>query len=212
MAHRRRPRASTTCSTTTSRNGRSSASSTARAAGRCSCTGWRSSSLVLSYLVCRGIVKSRVGRSLIAIRDNETAAAVMGVNRARDEDARVRPLGGDDAPSPGRCSASAATWSTPTSACFTLVGSITFVVVMVLGGGATLWGPIVGAHRLRVPSRTAPASGAPTATGVGRHVAFGWLTSSPATFILAVAAAAADVRRPVRHRRPAQAPRRQGVP
>ena len=47
------------------------------------------------YLVCRGIVKSRVGRSLIAIRDNETAAAVMGVNLARDEDARVRHLGGD---------------------------------------------------------------------------------------------------------------------
>ena len=39
--------------------------------------------LVLSYLVCRGIVKSRVGRSLVAIRDNETAAAVMGVNLAR---------------------------------------------------------------------------------------------------------------------------------
>ncbi len=38
----------------------------------------RSSSIV--YLVCRGIVKSRVGRALVAIRDNETAAAVMGVN------------------------------------------------------------------------------------------------------------------------------------
>ena len=31
------------------------------------------------------IVKSRVGRSLIAIRDNETAAAVMGVNRPRTQ-------------------------------------------------------------------------------------------------------------------------------
>ncbi len=39
--------------------------------------------LVVCYLVCRGIVKSRVGRSLIAIRDNQTAAAVMGVNLAR---------------------------------------------------------------------------------------------------------------------------------
>ena len=51
--------------------------------------------LVISYLVARGIVKSRVGRSLIAIRDNETAAAVMGVPRARDQDAGVRHLGGD---------------------------------------------------------------------------------------------------------------------
>ena len=39
--------------------------------------------LVICYLVCRGLVKSRVGRSLIAIRDNETASAVMGVHRAR---------------------------------------------------------------------------------------------------------------------------------
>ena len=37
----------------------------------------------------RGLVKSRVGRSLVAVRDNATAAAVMGVN-VRDEDARVR--------------------------------------------------------------------------------------------------------------------------
>ena len=37
--------------------------------------------LVVSYVVCRGIVKSSFGRSLVAIRDNDTAAAVMGVNR-----------------------------------------------------------------------------------------------------------------------------------
>ena len=36
--------------------------------------------VVVVYLVCRGVVKSRVGRSLVAIRDNSTAAAVMGVN------------------------------------------------------------------------------------------------------------------------------------
>ena len=39
--------------------------------------------LVIVYLVCRGLIRSRVGRSLIAIRDNETAAAVMGVNVTR---------------------------------------------------------------------------------------------------------------------------------
>ena len=38
--------------------------------------------VVIVYLVCRGVVKSRVGRSMVAIRDNETAAAVMGVNLA----------------------------------------------------------------------------------------------------------------------------------
>ena len=51
--------------------------------------------LVVSYLVCRGLVKSRVGRSLVAIRDNETAAAVMGVNRRPHQDAGVRRVGLD---------------------------------------------------------------------------------------------------------------------
>ena len=36
--------------------------------------------VLVVYLICRGVVKSRVGRSLVAIRDNSTAAAVMGVN------------------------------------------------------------------------------------------------------------------------------------
>ena len=67
--------------------------------------------LVISYLVARGIVKSRVGRSLIAIRDNETAAAVMGVHRARTKtlvfgivggDVRDRRLAVDDPPQPGQ--------------------------------------------------------------------------------------------------------------
>ena len=38
--------------------------------------------VVIVYLICRGVVKSRMGRSLIAVRDNSTAAAVMGVNLA----------------------------------------------------------------------------------------------------------------------------------
>ena len=54
-----------------------------REGGPCSSTGSPFCLLVISYLVARGVVKSRVGRSLIAIRDNETAAAVMGVHRAR---------------------------------------------------------------------------------------------------------------------------------
>ena len=73
--------------------------------------------VVVSYLVCRGIVKSRVGRSLIAIRDNETAAAVMGVNRRPDADDRLRTLGGDDRGWPAPCSASGSTASTRTCAC-----------------------------------------------------------------------------------------------
>src|SRR4051812_16213263 len=35
--------------------------------------------LAVSYVVSRNLVKSRVGRAMIAVRDNQTAAAVMGV-------------------------------------------------------------------------------------------------------------------------------------
>ncbi len=49
--------------------------------------------LVVSYVVCRGIVQAAgSGRSLVAIRDNETAAAVMGVNLVRTKTLDVRHL------------------------------------------------------------------------------------------------------------------------
>ena len=35
--------------------------------------------LVLGYLLIRNLVKSRIGRAMVAVRDNTTAAAVMGV-------------------------------------------------------------------------------------------------------------------------------------
>ena len=100
---------------------------------------------VITYLVCRGIVRSRVGRSLIAMRDNETAAAVMGVPIAATK-ALVFGV------SAGLC-ALAGSWSairignvTPTEVGnFSLVGAINFLVVMVVGGAGTLTGPIVGA-------------------------------------------------------------------
>ncbi len=101
--------------------------------------------MVLSYLVCRGIVKSRVGRSLIAIRDNETAAAVMGVNLARTK-TLVYGLAAAMTSTAGALFGIGLNGVNPDSVrLFTLVGSITFVVVMVIGGGATLWGPLIGA-------------------------------------------------------------------
>ena len=38
--------------------------------------------LLIAYLVVRGVVRSRIGRSLVALRDNETAAEMMGVHLA----------------------------------------------------------------------------------------------------------------------------------
>jgi branched-chain amino acid transport system permease protein len=139
--------------------------------------------LGLSYLVCRGIVKSRVGRSLIAIRDNETAAAVMGVDRARTKTI-VYGLAAAMTAVAGALFGIGLNGVNADLRLFTLVGSITFVVVMVIGGGATLWGPIVGAILyVYVESRTREW-GTDSEGLVG--ALFGWLKSSPATFILAV--------------------------
>ena len=99
--------------------------------------------VVIVYLICRGLVKSRVGRSLIAIRDNSTAAAVMGVNLALTKGI-VFGLSAAMCALPGCLTAMKGT-VTPDTALLTVVGSITFLIVMVVGGAGTLWGPIIGA-------------------------------------------------------------------
>ena len=56
---------------------------------------------------------------------------------------------------------------------------------MVIGGGATLWGPIVGAFAyVAVEVRTREWGGGESEGLVG--VLFGWLNGSPATLILAI--------------------------
>ncbi|KAA0233155.1 MAG: hypothetical protein JJLCMIEE_02747 [Acidimicrobiales bacterium] len=96
--------------------------------------------LVLS----RNIVKSRMGRAAVAIRDNETAAEVLGVNVARTKvlmfgvSAMLAGIGGSllviGSPIP-RVSANS----------FTIVLSITFLVALVVGGATSILGPIIGA-------------------------------------------------------------------
>ena len=148
--------------------------------------------LVAAYLVVRGIVKSRVGRSLIAIRDNETAAAVMGVDLARTKtlvfgvSAALCALAGSLFTIRGGIA------NANLIPMFTLLGSILLLVVMTLGGAATLWGPLVGAVGYVWLDDTARAWGAGGGGEEGSWVArrlhdvFGWITGSPAAFIVAL--------------------------
>ncbi len=140
--------------------------------------------LVISYLVCRGIVKSRMGRAMIAIRDNETAAAVMGVNLAATKtlafgiSAAVCALAG--------CLSTSRTGVvTPESIYITLLGSIVFLLVMVVGGAGTLGGPIVGGLLYVWLDNYTREQGEANEGIVGWL--FGWADTSPATMILAVA-------------------------
>lgn len=138
--------------------------------------------LVISYLVCRGIVKSRMGRAMVAIRDNETAAAVMGVSLARTKtlafgiSAAVCSLAG--------CLSTSRTGVvTPETIYLTLLGSIVFLLVMVVGGAGTLAGPIVGGLLYVWLDSYTREQGEKNEGIVGWL--FGWADTSPATMILA---------------------------
>lgn len=140
--------------------------------------------LVITYLVCRGIVKSRFGRSLVAIRDNETAAAVMGVNVTTT---KVLVFGA----SASLCALAGVLATlrtgvvTPEGQYVTLLGSIVFLLIMVVGGAGTLWGPIVGGLVYVWLDNTTRGFGSDSDGVIG--FLFGWADQSPATLILGVA-------------------------
>ena len=100
--------------------------------------------LFVAFLLSAGIVRSRVGRSLIAIRDNETAAAVMGVNLTRTKTLTFG-IAAAIAAAAGSVSVMRTGAAKPDTPALTLAGSIVFLLIMFLGGAASLWGPIVGA-------------------------------------------------------------------
>ena len=140
--------------------------------------------LVVAYLVCRGIVRSRVGRSLVAIRDNETAAAVMGVNLAATK-TLVFGVSAALCATAGSLSTLRSGVASPDGAYLTLLGSITFLLIMVVGGAGTLAGPIVGGLAYSWLENTTRDAGTSGDGVIGKL--FGWSDQSPASLILAIA-------------------------
>ena len=100
--------------------------------------------LAIGYIVARNLVKSRVGRAMVAVRDNQTAAAVMGVNVAVTKTVTFG-ISAALCGLAGSVFALRQTQATPDTLTFTILGSIIFLVIMVIGGAASLLGPIVGA-------------------------------------------------------------------
>jgi len=97
---------------------------------------------LLCYVLVRNLRKSRTGRSLVAVRDNETAAAVMGVNLART---KTLTFGVSAAMAGVSGWLIAAKIGTIDENSFTILNSIRYILALMLGGAATLTGPIVGA-------------------------------------------------------------------
>ena len=100
--------------------------------------------LVIGYIVARNLVKSRIGRAMVAVRDNTTAAAVMGVHVAVVKTV-VFGLSAALAGLAGSVFALRQTQANPDNLNYTILGAIIFLVIMVIGGTASLLGPIVGA-------------------------------------------------------------------
>ena len=98
--------------------------------------------LFVAYVIVRNLRKSRIGRSLVAVRDNETAAAVMGVNLALTKTVTF----GISAAIAGMAGwLAAAQLATLDENSFTILSSIKYLLALFLGGAATLAGPVVGA-------------------------------------------------------------------
>ncbi|HEX4819680.1 MAG TPA: branched-chain amino acid ABC transporter permease [Acidimicrobiales bacterium] len=100
--------------------------------------------LVLGYIIVRNLVKSRVGRAMVAVRDNTTAAAVMGVHVAVVKTVTFG-ISAALAGLAGSVFVLRQTQANPDNLSYTILGAILFLVVMVIGGTASLLGPIVGA-------------------------------------------------------------------
>ncbi len=99
--------------------------------------------LVIMFLVS-GLLRSRVGRSMIATRDNELAAEVMGVNLSVVKTV-VFGLSGAITGIGGALFGLKLGLVDGDVPLFGLFGAITFLVAMVVGGAAQVWGPLVGA-------------------------------------------------------------------
>jgi branched-chain amino acid transport system permease protein len=140
--------------------------------------------LVITFLICRGLIKSRVGRSLIAIRDNETAAAVMGVNVTRTK-VLIFGISASMCALAGVLSTLSSGVVTPDGQYVTLLGSIIFLLIMVVGGAGTLSGPIIGGLVYVWLDYTTRGLGTDSKGVIG--FLFGWTNQSPATLILGIA-------------------------
>jgi len=98
--------------------------------------------VVLCYLVCLAVIRSRVGRALVALRENETLAESVGIN-ATHYLVLATVLSAGMAGLGGGLYAHYTKFVSPEVFLFTY--TVTMVIMVVAGGKGTLLGPVVGA-------------------------------------------------------------------
>ena len=104
---------------------------------------WTATILVLA--VCANVVNSRMGRALRALHSSESAAAALGVNVAQHK-VKVFVLSAMLASLAGSLYAHVVNFISPSS--FGFIASVEMVVMVVIGGMASVWGALVGASTI----------------------------------------------------------------
>jgi len=97
---------------------------------------------IITFIIARRVIHSPFGRVLKAIREDESACRALGKNSLLFK-VLVFALGGGIAAIGGSTLAYYLTYVSPFS--FTVDISIFLIVMVVLGGAANFWGPLVGA-------------------------------------------------------------------
>jgi len=117
--------------------------------------------LVVGWVVAKRLTSGRIGRSLVAVRDNETVSRTLGIHAARTKTV-VFALSGAYAGAAGVFYVYVVQFVGPDS--FGLTMAIAFLSLIVIGGIGTLPGAIFGAFFVRyVPSVTEQIN--PSASG-----------------------------------------------
>ncbi len=107
--------------------------------------------LSMAILVARNLQYSRIGRAWIAIREDEIAAEMMGVNTVRTK-LLAFALGASFAGIGGALQASYL--GATTSDFFDFTISILVLIMIILGGIGNIWGVVVGAVTLQYLDKT----------------------------------------------------------
>jgi len=93
-------------------------------------------------LTCKNLIRSRTGRAMQAVRDRDTAAEVVGVHLARTK-VLAFVLSSSLAAMAGGLYGAYQQFVSPEE--FSLFMSIQYVAMVVVGGAATIFGPVLGA-------------------------------------------------------------------
>ncbi len=120
--------------------------------------------LVLALLVSLAVERSRFGMSLLAIKQNEPAAEAAGIDTLRWK-MRAIVLSGALAAAAGGLYAVVLLVVTPDSV-FGVLTSAQALTIVLFGGVATLWGPVIGAAVLVPLSETLQAQLGNTVPGI----------------------------------------------